>query len=74
VPFTTPPEIDVDDPLNVGELHAENVADVCYSGIVDDDVGSAEVRDHFLGVGQHRGRSVTSRCLVRTVAPRDRAS
>ena len=50
-----PPKIGVHHTLNVRELHAENVTQVSYSGIVDDKVGGAEARDYFLGVGQHCG-------------------
>jgi hypothetical protein len=55
VPFTTPPEVGVHHTLNVGELHAQDVTHMRYSGIVDDEVSDTEVRSDLLSVGQHGG-------------------
>jgi hypothetical protein len=50
-----PPEVGVHHTLNVGELHAQDVTHMSYSGIVDDEVRGAEVRSDLLGIGQHGG-------------------
>jgi hypothetical protein len=50
-----PPEVGVHHALNIGELHAQDVTHMHYSGIVDDEVSSAEVRSYLLGIRQHGG-------------------